>query len=560
MANRITRQAYLHPHKKALLLPRKRLGRLGGDYFYEHLTFAQLEKRINHMAHKLAQWGVGKGVKVLVLVRPSFEFPAIIFALFRVGAIPVFIDPGMKRSDLLASIRQVAPSVLIAEPIVHLFRFVYRKAFQSVTMAMVPSERRPFCFYGVNRRDDADHFSAEVMGREDTAAILFTSGGTGVPKGVVYTHEIFSKQTDILQDIFSLTENDIDVSAFPLFSLFTLSMGVTCCIPDINASRPAEASPENLVTHIRDLKATFATGSPAIWKRVAECCQSRGLSLPSLRSLVMFGAPVPVALHKAFREILPHGTTYTPYGATESLPVSNISGREVLAQTGQLTHRGKGTCLGRPIPQMEVKIIDITEAPLKYWDEAHVLPMGIVGEIVVSGPVATKSYYRMPEKTAQAKIRGERRGERGGEREKKIWHRMGDLGYFDSKGRLWFCGRKAHMVETSSRERLYTASCEPIFNNHPQVDKAALIGIDLGTKSQAQRQRPAIVVERKDKRLLRGASRKRFEEELLDLSSRFPHTKGIRTFFYRKHLPVDARHNIKIDRSRLRDEITRELS
>lgn len=246
----------------------------------------------------------------------------------------------------------------------------------------------------------------------------------------------------------------------------------------------------------------------------------------------MFGAPVSVELHRKFAGVLTGGTTYTPYGATESLPVSNISGKEILGHMGKLTEQGLGTCVGRVVPSVTVKIVEISDDVLK--DIKEVAP-GIVGEIIVSGDIVTKSYQDMPEQTMMAKIYDG----------KNIWHRIGDLGYFDEKGYLWFCGRKTHRVKN-----LYPSQCEAIFNTHHEVKRTALIG---------PHNKPSIVVQRQDGKILKGRERERFERELKELGDKFSHTKQIESFYHRKDFPVDVRHNIKIDRLALRDEAQRNV-
>ena len=193
---------------------------------------------------------------------------------------------------------------------------------------------------------------------------------------------------------------------------------------------------------------------------------------------------MPPGLFADLQKILPNGTAHSPYGATESLPVASISAAEVLGETASATAAGKGTCVGRPVREIELKIIAITDAPIASLADTSELPAGEIGEIIVRGPVVTKSYDELPEATALAKVFDSQPGGPAA-----VWHRLGDLGYLDASGRLWFCGRKVERV-TTARGVLYTEPCEQVFRAHPRATRCALIG--LGT---APNQLPAIVLE-----------------------------------------------------------------
>ena len=176
----------------------------------------------------------------------------------------------------------------------------------------------------------------------------------------------------------------------------------------------------------------------------------------------MAGAPVPPGLLESMQTIVPSGEMYTPYGATEALPVSSISGTEVMEQTALRTKSGEGTCVGRPLPRVDVRVIDPVEGPIRHISEVRSLASGEIGEVIVRGPSVTRHYDKLPEADAGSKIID---GDR-------CWHRMGDLGWLEANGRLWFCGRKVERVLTNDGP-LYTDCCEAIFNQHPRVYRSA---------------------------------------------------------------------------------------
>ena len=538
IASKITRNAYLYPHKKAIICATK--NSMGINY--EDMTFSQLENCINQYALSLEKSGIKKGDKVLLLIRPSLWFAPLVFALFKMEAVVILMDKGAGLLKLLSSISQVAPRVLIGEPSVFLLRLISKRPFKSVQLCL---SHKSFLLPGVMQLPTPEkttdtHYKNNDTHENDTAAILFTSGATGLPKGVVYTHTILLEQTSLLQRMFNLNENDIDIAAFPLFSLFTLSMGMTSVLPPMNFSLPAKSDPALLTQLIEEMQGTFLSGSPAVWQKVADYCHQRKITLPTVKVLATFGAPVNNDLHKKFKEVLLNGSTFTPYGATECLPVSNISGKEILSETASLTEKGRGVCVGVPTPEIEIKIINPTDKPIHDITLATELSPYEIGEIIVKGPVVTASYYQMPKNNLNSKIIDEN----------GFWHRMGDMGYLDLQGRLWFCGRKSHLV-TTEKKLLYTTPCETIFNRHPAVRRSALIGI-----GKTGKQTPVIVIEKEKNTNL---SSRELEEELLKQASSYIHTKDIKDIYYRKKLPVDIRHNIKIDRLKLKNDIERSL-
>jgi len=385
----------------------------------------------------------------------------------------------------------------------------------------------------------------------DTVAILFTSGSTGPAKGVLYEHGMFDAQIRMIQSHYGMEPGEVDVATFPLFALFSIAMGITVVIPDMDASRPARADPAKIVAAIQEHRATTTFGSPALWKNVANYCAARGVKLPTLRRVLIAGAPVaPSILEPLLNVLPPDADVFTPYGATEALPVSSISGRERLAlQTP--SRPDAGTCVGRALPGVDVRLIRINDDPITEWSVELLVSDGEFGEIVVAGPMVTKSYDGLPKGTALAKIHECDR----------VWHRMGDIGYRDPEGRLWYCGRKSQRVVTE-RGMLFTDCIEGVINEHPDVARSALVGV-----GPAGRQSPVVVIEPKPGRFPRGARVRIFVQELLDLTdnaairhSPFAICHSIRHVLFHHSLPVDVRHNAKINREALARWAARRLT
>lgn len=524
-----------YPFQRAVVFPegRDRTGRVA----YTHLTFAQLDRLCDRYAWGLQEAGVKQGMKTLLMVRPSLDFFALTFAIFKLGAVPILIDPGMGWGSFMRCVAQVAPEAFLGIPAAHVLRLVRRRFFRSVRIPVTLGKR---WFWGgcsvAEMPEREEPFPVQAVEPDDMAAVLFTTGSTGPAKGVVYSHRIFTTQTEILREQYGIGPGDIDLPCFPLFALFSTALGATAVIPDMDPSKPAQVNPERIIEPILNQGVTYSFGSPTLWARVGRYCADRGIRFPTLTRVIMAGAPVPDYVHDCLlNHVLPEGAqTYTPYGATESLPVANFTGQEMLAETAALTRAGQGMCVGKPLPNVTCRIIRITDEPITAWDEGLVVPDGTIGEICVKGDVVTRAYHNLPEATRLAKIPDD----------STVWHRMGDVGYLDGQGRIWFCGRKSHRVETGA-ETLFTVRCEAVANAHPAVYRSALVG----TGGDRYHQTPVLVVEPLPDRFPKNrAAEEALCREVRHLLQGNPETAGIEQVRVHRSFPVDIRHNAKIRR------------
>jgi len=506
---------------------------------YESWTFQRLNQTADAYAHAMVRAGARRGDKALLMVRSGPELVAATFALFKIGVRPVLLDPGMGLKSMLRCVRHIQPDLFLGIPMAQAMRFLFPRAFRTV--------RRSFAvngwFPGAPSLEKlaqglTEPFPVADVTSDETAAILFTSGSTGPAKGVVYQHGMFQAQVRQLQALFHFQPGEIDMPGYPLFALFDTALAMTSVIPELNPSRPATCDPALLAAAMVRFKVTTCQGSPAIWNRVGRYCLEEGLEFPDLRRVITFGAPISVDLVQTWRDLLPGGgDVFTPYGATEALPVAFISGQEILDETAALATEGAGTCVGRPAPGIELRVIRICDEPIATWDDSLVLPAGEVGEVAIRGDVVTREYAGLPEATRAAKIQGA---------EGSVWHRMGDVGYLDEQGRLWFCGRKAHRVQTA-QGTLFPVQAEQMANNHPSVFRSALVGV--GPKGA---QEPVLVVE-----LEPGHAPKEEEHEerlIREILARYQdhdEFRAIRRLLFHPGFPVDPRHNAKIHREEL---------
>lgn len=534
VANHLVQRAAAEPDRAAILVPLRGVNPVG---ICEHrtITFRELNADSDAIASGLARIGLSPGMRTALMVPPSPDFFSLTFALFKLGAVPVLIDPGMGIKNLGTCLAEAAPEAFIGIAKAHLARRILRWAKRSIRITVNAGQRRFFCTASLKELREPDGQTKEATlagasGSEDTAVILFTSGSTGVAKGVVYTHGIFAAQIDLLRETYGIQPGEVDLCTFPLFALFGPALGMTCVIPDMDASRPAKIDPRKAAAQLAQFSVTNLFGSPAVIRRLGELSDPKPFT--NLKRVISAGAPATAASLERLQKLLPDGTEiFTPYGATEALPVANIGSREILGETRRLTEEGRGVCIGRPVKGIKVRVIAISDEPIAEWSDAMKLPAGTIGEFVVRGPVVTKEYFRRPAATALAKIRDANTGE--------ILHRMGDVGYIDESGRLWFCGRKSHRVGTA-HGTLFTDQVEPIFNLVPGVARTALVGVN---------NHPVICVELAGPR---GTEWPGILRDLLTQAVRFEHTRNIITFLeYPATFPVDVRHNSKIFREKL---------
>ena len=528
--------ARLQPARPAVICARGRDA--AGAVAYEQLSFSELEAASNRAALALAGAGIRRGMRAALMVPPSLDFFTLTFALFKAGVVPVLIDPGIGVRNLSGCLAHANPEAFIGVPKAHAARVLLGWARASIRINVTVGAKWFWSGSTLGELRDrvpaGESFTVIEPAAAETAAILFTSGSTGAPKGAVYTHGMFGAQVSYIRELYGIEPGEMDLATFPLFALFGPALGMTAVVPEMDASRPASADPANIVSAIHKYGITNMFGSPALINRVGRHGEKKNIKLPTLRRAISAGAPVSARVLERFTAMLPEGAqVFTPYGATECLPVASIGSAEILGETRRRTDEGAGVCVGSPVPGLEARIIRISDEAIASWDDSLLVPPGEIGEIAVKAAHASRSYFNLPAATALAKIPDG----------SHFYHRMGDVGYVDLKGRLWFCGRKAHRVVTS-QGTLFTIPCEGVFNRNPRVLRTALVGVRRNGAIE-----PVLCVELEAG--APGGSQAAIRAELLELGARHDLTRQIKTILFHPSFPVDVRHNAKIFREKL---------
>lgn len=532
IAEALRAQAAERPDGIALIVPTRR----GPDGRWQdgRWTYRQLNDLSDRLAAGLQRHGIEPGTRVAFMVPPSLEFFALFFALLKAGCVPVLIDPGIGLKPLKACLGEARPEIFIGVTRAQIARMLFGWARGQIRRCVTVGPR-PFGL-GLRYRDfltgNATDFQPPKTDPDAPAAILFTSGSTGIPKGVVYRHRHFAAQVRLVRDTYGISAGEVDLPTFPPFALFDPALGMTTVIPKMNFTRPARVDPEMLVSLIGQYKVTNLFGSPALMNTLSRHLEAHSAKMPTVRRALSAGAPVsPTVVERMHLALDATADIHTPYGATECLPVATIAGRELVGALSEGNRQGKGVCVGWPLPANQVRIIRINDQSLARISDGVEVRPGEIGEICVAGPTVTDRYWQREAQTRLAKMHDE---------EGTVWHRMGDLGWMDEDGRLWYCGRKSERVVTL-RGTLFTECVEGIANAVRGVYRSALVGV-----GESGRMTPILVVEpepgqKKAPLIARVAQRLADHEDASE----------IERIEIRRSLPVDIRHNAKIRRGDL---------
>jgi acyl-CoA synthetase (AMP-forming)/AMP-acid ligase II/pimeloyl-ACP methyl ester carboxylesterase len=553
--DQVMRIAEEQPTLSAVITPRWVRDPINGSALhYAHTTYGELAKLVNQYQRGLVDAGLAPGDRVLMLVPPGADFLALSVAIAGRGATPVFVDPGIGMERLAKCIQDAAPHAFIGSPKAHILRHLHPSLFSRLKFYVTAAE------WAFSRGKSLGHFkrfanaplspvplpvhqSSGPLKATNTALIAFTSGATGTPKGVIFTNEMLAAELRLIRDVLGQHSGARDLALLPIFSLFNVALGVASVFPTMPVGKPLSLDPSQVVKLVNDLAIDSSFGSPTLWNKIAEYTFRTGTTLPTIRRVFMAGAAVSSATIARVQGVLPNAVVSTPYGATEVLPVTFITAAELETTERKRAVTGEqGTLVGKAVTGVRIRIIKSSLDAIPSIAETVPLGVGEIGEVIVSGENCSPEYLRRVDANRLGKIVD---GE-------TFWHRMGDLGYVDDEGNLYYCGRKSHSVYTAERA-FHSVPVEEIFNQLPKVRRTALVGIRAGKE-------PALVVEPlpefwpetpQQEDLLR--------DELRALAQQSPLTASITTFFFHRSFPVDARHNAKIFREQLQEWADRSL-
>jgi len=508
-------------HPTALLDTRGQLDTavaIAGSDGAADLRLSDFAARVDSTAAWLVEVGVEQGDRVALMVPPGADLAVALYACWRAGAVIVLIDSGLGPAAMSAAIKAADPAFLIGIPKALAAARVLRwPGRRFSTAAMSDAQRRLI---------DVVHHLPPLPRSGDPAAVVYTSGATGPSKGVCYTHGQLEAQRDVLQRVYDITTDDRLVAAFAPFALYGPALGISSIVPDMDVAAPGTLTAGALGDAAVAVDATIVFASPAALANVVRTAdgltEAHRRAFGKVRLVLSAGAPVRATLLRTTAELFPNAAVHTQYGMTECLPVANITLAEIENASG-----GDGVCVGIPLAEVDVRVRRLDDLGRPAGD--LVADPGVLGEVVVRAAHARAGYDRLWHTEYVAS-------------QPPGWHVTGDVGHLDELGRLWIGGRLGHVISTTHGP-LTPVRLEQAIELIDGVRAAAVVGVGPPRVQQVV----AIVEMDVPERSPRLAPL-----DLVD-AVRSAVTEDVVAVFEVPKLPVDRRHNSKIDRTRLSD-------
>lgn len=519
-----------------------------GKRKYKRYTYAQLSADAESVAPGLREMGIVERTRIVCMTPPSYEACVIGLALQRVGAMTLWIDPSVGHRNVAERLNRIKPEAFVGIPAALLGRtiFGWGPRFSKKTIVIngfFPGAKTLTSL----RRKAPENPPKPAVTPDDPAAVLYTTGSTGPAKPTLYLHRNYSALYRIVHQSWRFDpENNppVDMAIFPAFFFIALSGGGTMVVPPIKfpGETPAKANPKAVLDVINDCGVQTCFASPVLLENIARYAVHYNIKTPTLKRIIGGGAPIYVSVKRALLEMMgAEGEVFANYGATEALPSTEMSAQEALAETFPLTDQGAGLCVGRPFEGVEIRIIRIVDGVIDSIDQTETLLDGEIGEILVRGKHISPGYYLEPESDRKNKV-----PDPNGQ-----WHRLGDSGYIDEKKRLWTCGRVGQRVK-AKEGAVFPLLAEPIFDAHPQVQRSGLVGV-----SRNGAEEPVICIQLKPEH---KNSKQEIRKSLLESAASHQATRLVKHVLFIDKLPVDPRHNSKIERPALAKWATRKLN
>lgn len=403
-------------------------------------TFRDLDRQSARFAHALVGAGAQRGDRVAVQVEKSVEALCVYLACLRAGLVFLPMNPAYRAGEVGYMLANAEPAVFVCDP---------ARTDELREAAERAGVRRLFTLDAVGGGSLVDAaagapetFATVPVEPDDAAAMLYTSGTTGRPKGAPLGHGNLASNAAVLVEAWGFTEDDVLLHALPIYHAHGLFVAANCALLSGATMLWLAKFDRARVTALLP-RATVMMGVPTFYVRLLDDPSFGREHTRNVRLFVSGSAPLPVEVWKAFRERTGH-EILERYGMSE-----------ILMHTGNpLRGERRPGSVGLPFPGSEVKIVD---------DADRELPPGEVGHVLVRGPNVFRGYWRMPERNAE-------------EFTADGWFRTGDMGHVSEDGYLHLVGRAKDLIITGGLN-VYPAEVENALDALPGVRESAVIGL-----------------------------------------------------------------------------------
>ncbi|MBH8601524.1 fatty acid--CoA ligase [Thermoactinomyces sp. CICC 23799] len=414
-------------------------------------TYRMWDREVNRLARAFLAAGVKKGDRVSTYLYNSVELATAFFACAKIGAVFNPVNFRLTAEEVAYILHDAEPKIVLFEKELESHIAKIHGRFPRISFWMTDGD--PPCYaesYQKRIRMAPDTRPEAEVSEEDLCGIMYTSGTTGRPKGVMHRHRDMIEQSLIILAMMRLTPKDRGLVTAPMFHCAELHCAF---LPRVHIGAGQvimrQFDPKRVLKLVQEEKVTVFFAAPTMWNMLLQEDLSR-YRLSSLRLGFYGGAPMAPALILRCREKLGIGLVQA-YGMTEMGPAVTF-----LLEVEQITKAGSA---GKPCLNHEVRVVRVKEGVPS--DPEDVLKPGETGEILVRGSCMMKGYYRKEEETGKALHQG--------------WYHTGDLGYLDEDGYLWVADRLDDMI-ISGGENIYPREVEDVLYEHPGVLDVAVLG------------------------------------------------------------------------------------
>ncbi len=445
----VDRNARMYPHRPATVW-----GNIGH-------TFGEFKQRVNRIANALMNLDVAKGDRVAILLRNCSPFIELYFGIAQGGMIMVPLNYRNREKELSYILNNSgANTLLVGHDFVGLIDSIRKEIAGVKNFISIGQKVQGYLEYEDLISQSSERELRIESSEDDIIGLGYTSGTTGRPKGVMFTHKNVLTEVYNSHACVSITPKDVGLNFFPFFhvgfvrSVTYMAMGVVNVCADFSPQVACELIEKHRVTH--------AALTPAQVNLLVNYPEVKNYDLSSLRKIICGGGHTPLATLKKFFEIIPRDFEifWVTLGLTEA--VACLTGiairREMLGDLEKKMdsfkgRRPSGVSVGTALPYFQIRIVD---------DHDRDVPAWVPGEVLGYGDNVMKGYWRLPEATAETLWGG--------------WLHTGDIGVFTEEGDIYIVDRKKDMI-LSGDENVYPAEVEEVLYSHPSILEAAVIGV-----------------------------------------------------------------------------------